>query len=215
MRVKQFIVNPFSMNCYVYFDDSSKDAVIIDPAVFSQSEKDNLLKFTDDNKLNVKYIINTHGHIDHILGNKFAKDNYNVPVYIHKKDEFMIAGANEQARFFGLDIPPPPPADEYADDETILKLGSCELNFLNTPGHSPGSICIIDHKNKNVFCGDLIFKNSVGRTDLQGGDMNTLLDSVKNKLFKICSDDYILFPGHMESTDIRSEKRSNQFLKSN
>jgi len=214
MKVKQFPVNPFSMNCYIYFDESSKEAVIIDPAAFSQSEKDEITEFVKENNLNIKYIVNTHGHIDHILGNKFAKDYFNVPIYMNKEDEFLIANVNEQARFFGLEFPPPPPVDEFITTETILNVGKTELKFIITPGHSPGSVCIIDDNNKTVFSGDIVFKNSIGRTDLQGGDLKVLLDSIKNKLFNICSDNYLLYPGHMESTSVGAEKRNNPFLKS-
>ena len=213
MKIQQFTLNPFSMNCYIYFDESTKDAVIIDPGAFSQEEKNSILNFVKENELNIKYILNTHGHMDHILGNKFAKDSFDVPVYLHKDDEFLIENVKEQARFFGLEFPAPPPIDEFITDETVLTIGNSSLKFINTPGHSPGSVCIIDDLNKTVFCGDLVFKNSIGRTDLQGGDLKVLLDSVKNKLFKICKDDYKLYPGHMEITSVGAERKSNPFLK--
>lgn len=213
MEVKQFILNPFSMNCYVYYDNKSKEGVIIDPAADSPQEKDSVLNFIKDNGIRILYILNTHGHIDHILGNKFAKDSFNVPVLMNKKDEFLISASKEQSRFFGLDFPEPPPIDIYIEDNSILSVNGATLKFINTPGHSPGSVCIIDHENKNVFCGDLIFKNSVGRTDIQGGDFVTLLDSVKNKLFAACKDDYTLYPGHLEKTIIKDEKQFNPFLK--
>lgn len=213
MEVKQFILNPFSMNCYIYFDEISKEGVIIDPAADSIQEKEMILEFIKNNGIRIMYIINTHGHIDHILGNKFAKDSFNVPVLMHKKDEFLISASKEQSRFFGLDFPEPPPIDKYIEDNYVLSVNGAKLKFINTPGHSPGSVCIIDHENKNVFCGDLIFKNSVGRTDIQGGDFITLLDSVKNKLFGVCGDDYSLYPGHMEKTIVKDEKEQNPFLK--
>lgn len=212
MKVIQIPLNPFSMNCYIYYDEKSKEGVIIDPAAFSDEEKNYIRKFTEDNKVQIKYIINTHGHIDHILGNKFAKDYFNVPALMHADDEFLISNAKEQARFFGLDFPEPPLPDEYITEQTVIKINNSELKFIHTPGHSPGSVCIIDDKNKNVFCGDLVFKNSIGRTDLQGGNLNTLLDSVKNKLFKHAEDDYILYPGHMEITCVKDEKNHNPFL---
>lgn len=200
------------MNCYIYYDETTKDGVIIDPAAFSQEEKNLIVDFIKDQGIKIRYIINTHGHIDHILGNKFAKDTFNVPVLMHKDDEFMISNANEQARFFGLDFPVPPPVDEYITEDSKLNINECELKFISTPGHSPGSVCIIDDKNKIVFCGDLIFKNSIGRTDLQGGDLKVLINSVKNKLFKSVNDDYTLYPGHMEITNVKDEKNHNPFL---
>jgi len=213
MEVKTFTLNPFSMNCYIYFDGISKEGVIIDPAAFSAHEKDLIMKFVNENNIKIKSIINTHGHIDHILGNKFAKDAFKVPIYMHKDDEFLIDASKEQSRFFGLDFPHPPKIDEYITKDTIININGTGLNFINTPGHSPGSVCIFDKKNKNVFCGDLIFKNSVGRTDIQGGDFVTLLDSIKNKLFSVCGEDYVLYPGHLESTTVRDEKLNNPFLK--
>jgi len=212
MKIKQFELNPFSMNCYLYYDEEKKDGVIIDPAAFTEEEKKQITDFVESNRIKVKYIINTHGHLDHILGNNFAKNYFKVPVYMHKEDNFMLKESKEQARFFGLDFPEPPPTDVFINEDTVLTINDTDLTFINTPGHSPGSVCIIDHKNKNVFCGDLIFNKAIGRTDLQGGDLNTLISSVKNKLFKVCSDDYKLYPGHMDDTNIKDEKSSNPFL---
>ncbi|MBK8554023.1 MAG: MBL fold metallo-hydrolase [Ignavibacteria bacterium] len=186
--------------------------MIIDPGAFTESEKNNVRRIVEDNEIKIKYIVNTHGHLDHILGNKWAKDFFKVPILMHRSDEFLIDNAPQQARFFGLDFPAPPPIDEYITEDTVINLNGTELKFINTPGHSPGSVCIIDDKNKNVFCGDLIFKNSIGRTDLQGGDLKILLDSVKNKLFKHTKDDYILHPGHMEITNVKDEREYNPFL---
>jgi len=212
MKVIQIPLNPFSMNCYIYYDEDSKEGIIIDPGAFTESEKNNVRRIVEDNEIKIKYIVNTHGHLDHILGNKWAKDFFKVPILMHRSDEFLIDNAPQQARFFGLDFPAPPPIDEYITEDTVINLNGTELKFINTPGHSPGSVCIIDDKNKNVFCGDLIFKNSIGRTDLQGGDLKILLDSVKNKLFKHTKDDYILHPGHMEITNVKDEREYNPFL---
>jgi len=200
------------MNCYIYYDEQTKEGIIIDPAAFTEAEKKNIIKIIDDNKIKIKYIINTHGHIDHILGNKFAKDHFKVPILMHKNDVFLIENSSEQAKFFGLDLPDSPPVDDFLTEDTVLRINDIELKFIHTPGHSPGSVCIIDDKNKNVFCGDLIFKNSIGRTDLQGGDLKVLIDSIKNKLFKHCKDDFTLYPGHMKITTINDEKRNNTFL---
>lgn len=212
MKVKQITLNPFSMNCYIYYDENSKDGLIIDPAAFSPAEETSITDFMEQNEININYIINTHGHLDHILGNKFAKDAFNVPIYLHKDDLFLLNNAQAQADLFGLEISDVPAVDKLISEESIIRINNAELKFIHTPGHSPGSVCMIDDKNKNVFCGDLIFKNSVGRTDLQGGSMDVLIDSIKNKLFKVCGDDYTLYPGHMEVTNIGDEKKYNPFL---
>jgi glyoxylase-like metal-dependent hydrolase (beta-lactamase superfamily II) len=213
MKIIQLPLNPFTMNCYIYYDEASKEGVIIDPAAFTEEEEQSIRQIIEEKGIRIKYIINTHGHLDHILGNKFAKNYFKVPVLMHIDDVFLLDGSTAQARFFGLDFPAPPPVDEYINEDSLISLNGNELKFLHTPGHSPGSMCIIDDKNKNVFCGDLIFKNSIGRTDLQGGDLKTLIDSIKNKLFKHVKDDYKLFPGHMEISNVKDEKRLNPFLK--
>jgi len=212
MKVIKIPLNPFTMNCYIYYDETSKEGIIIDPAAFSAQEENRIKKLIEDNGIKIKYIINTHGHLDHILGNKFAREYFNVPVYMHKDDFFMIENAPEQAAFFGFEVPAPPAIDEEINENTVLKINGIQLRFIHTPGHSPGSVCIIDDENKNVFCGDLVFKNSIGRTDLPGGDMDVLINSIKNKLFASVKDDYILYPGHMEITNVSDEKRMNPFL---
>jgi glyoxylase-like metal-dependent hydrolase (beta-lactamase superfamily II) len=211
MKAIQLCVNPFEMNCYIYHDDNSCEGILIDPGVFSEKEKQLLKSTISDKNINIKYIINTHGHLDHILGNSFAKETYNVPLLMHKDDLHMINNCKVQAEMFGIEVTDPPQPDEFITEETRLKVGETELEFLHTPGHSPGSICIIDHANKHVICGDLIFKNSIGRTDLPGGDFDILLASI-DKLFSKCSDEYILHPGHMDFTTIHEEKLNNPFL---
>ena len=213
MKVIQFPVNPFQMNCYIYYDEDSGEGVIFDPAVFHDEEKGKLKELIDKNNIKIRHIINTHGHLDHILGNKYAKELFDVPVYMHRADDFLLENGSAQAAMFGLDVEDQPPVDEYLTEDSVIKFGDTKLKFIHTPGHSPGSVCAIDDENKRVFCGDLIFKDSVGRTDLEGGDFDVLLDSIKNKLFKVCSDDYDLFPGHMEITNIGDEKTSNPFIK--
>ncbi len=216
MKVIQIPLNPFTMNCYIYYNDLSekefKEGIIIDPAVFTSSEENQLKEITDSNKIKIKFIINTHAHLDHILGNMFAKNYFKVPVLMHPADLLLLENANIQGRLYGVEFPSPPPVDEFITEDKIIKIDGAELKVLHTPGHSPGSICLIDAKNKNVFCGDLIFKNSIGRTDLPDGDFNILIDSIKSKLFKECNDNYNLYPGHMEITNISAEKKFNPFL---
>jgi glyoxylase-like metal-dependent hydrolase (beta-lactamase superfamily II) len=212
MKVIRFPVNPFSMNSYIYYDVDSKEGVIFDPAVFYPEEKETLKELIEKDKINITHIINTHGHIDHVLGNKFAKDLFGVPIFMHADDKFLLDNVKKQAEMMGIDIEDQPEIDQIITEDTIIKVGDTKLRFIHTPGHSPGSVSAIDDKNKNVFSGDIIFKNSIGRTDLQGGDMDTLLSSIKDKLFKECTDEYSLFPGHMEITNIADEKRTNPFL---
>lgn len=213
MKIKKFVINPFQMNCYVYYDENTSEGIIIDPAAYNEYEKNYILKFVNINKINIKYIINTHGHVDHVLGNKFAVDNFKCPLLIHREDLLLLQNAENQGLLFGINIESIPAPDEYIEENSEIKLNNNEINFIHTPGHSPGGVCIIDHNNKNIFCGDTIFSETIGRTDLPGGNMQILLDSIINKLFSRCKDDYILYPGHMEETSIGKEKKYNPFLK--
>lgn len=212
MKTTKFTVNPFSMNCYIYYDEISKDAVIIDPGAFTESEKNEILKFVDDHKLNIIKIINTHGHIDHVLGNSFAKEAFHKPICMNEDDIFLLEGSRDQARFFGLEIPTLPGIDQYINEGDFITVGSAKLKVVKTPGHSPGSVCLIDDTNKIVFCGDLIFHNSVGRTDIPGGNYKVLMNSIKDKLFSNTKDDYVIYPGHMDESTIGKEKHYNPFL---
>ena len=200
------------MNCYVCCDDETKDGIIIDPAAFTDSEKEKILDYIDDNEISIKYIINTHGHLDHILGNKWACEMFQVPLLMHKNDLLLVTNAVQQATMFGISISQPPPPDKFIEEDEEIKFGNSTLKIIHTPGHSPGGICLVDEKDKNIIVGDCIFKASIGRVDLWRGNMDELLRSIKNKIFKY-SDDYLLYPGHFEPTTIREEKLSNPFLR--
>lgn len=213
MKIKKFVINPFQMNCYVYYDENTREGLIIDPAAYDEYEKNYILKFVNENKINIKYIINTHGHIDHVLENSFAKKNFNCPLLIHKNDLFLLNNSQTQGLLYGMNVIASPKPDEFISENLIIKLSKIEINFIHTPGHSPGGVCIVDHLNKIVFTGDTIFSESIGRTDLPGGELNLLLDSIINKLFSQCNDDFTLYPGHMEETTVGKEKKYNPFLK--
>jgi glyoxylase-like metal-dependent hydrolase (beta-lactamase superfamily II) len=148
-----------------------------------------------------------------VLGNRFAKQAFGCPLLIHKDDLFLLENAKAHGLIFGVDIDDVPLPDKFITEDLIIKLNKTEIKFIHTPGHSPGGVCVVDHINKNIFCGDTIFSESIGRTDLPGGNIDILLDSIKNKLFRQCGDDYTLYPGHMEETTIGLEKKHNPFLK--
>lgn len=212
MKVFQIPVNPFQMNSYIYFDENSKEGVIFDPAAYGKADEERIKKIIEDNGIKIKYIINTHGHIDHIMGNKFAKDYFNVPIFMHQKDLPFYKGVEKQMKMYDLDFPVPPPVDEFIDENSKISIGDTEFKILFTPGHSPGSLTFIDDKYRNIFCGDVIFKDSIGRTDLPFGDYDELMNSIKNVLLPHAGDDYTLLPGHMETTTVDREKQYNPFL---
>lgn len=211
MITKTFTVNPFAMNCYIYWDENSKEGVIIDPGAYEDFEKEEILNYIKANGINIKLILNTHGHIDHILGNDWAKKQWDVPLLMHKDDMPLIKSSKKQAEMFGVNFPEPPLPDKFIDETDEVKFSDTVFKIEHTPGHSPGSVCFIDEKEKVIFGGDVLFRGSVGRTDLWMGDMNLLLDSIRSKVFKY-SDDFTVYPGHMEETTIEEEKQYNPFL---
>lgn len=211
MISKMFTVNPFAMNCYVYWDEKTKEGVIIDPGAYADFEKNEILDYIKANGINIKLILSTHGHVDHILGNDWAKKSFNSPLLMHKDDLPLIDNALKQAEMFGVVFPQPPDPDKFIDENDDIKFGDTSFKILHTPGHSPGSVCFVDEKEKVIFGGDTVFQGSIGRTDLWMGDTNILLDSIQNKIFKY-PDDYIIYPGHMDETTIGEEKQFNPFL---
>ncbi len=212
MQVKTFVVNHYEVNSYLYFDADLKEGILIDPGFYYEDEKRRFLDFILNNRLDIKYIINTHGHIDHIVGNSFCKKFCKAPVYLNKSDWFLRDNILSYSETFGFQLNSLPEIDFDLTAEEKFTIGDNELIIINTPGHSPGSVSLISHKDRFIFSGDLIFRNSIGRTDLPGGNFDILINSIKNVLFKNCGDEYLIFPGHNEKTSVSYEKENNQFL---
>lgn len=212
MITKRFPVNPFEMNCYVYHDENSKEGVIIDPGAYTDDERKMILDYFASNSIEIKYILLTHGHVDHILGNKWAKENFHVDMFMHKEDLPLIELSVEQALMFGVEIEQSPTPDKFLDENTEFNFGNCKFKIIHTPGHSPGSVCYVDEKNKLIFGGDCLFKGSIGRTDLWRGNYDELLASIKNKIL-VYPNEFTVYPGHFEETTIGDEKKLNPFLR--
>ena len=202
---------PFYKNGYVLACDRTRDAVIIDPG----DEVDELLRIVSERKLRVRHILLTHAHVDHVAGVARAKAVTGAPISLHRDDLALYDGALQQASFFGFDIEPPPPVDHFYEASVPLTFGGCEVKVLHTPGHTPGGVCLLvglaGQQGKKVFAGDTLFAGSIGRTDLAGGDYDTLINSIRNVLFTL-SDDVEVFSGHGPSTSIGRERRTNPFL---
>lgn len=211
IKVEVFTFNAFSENTIVLWDDETKEAAIIDPGTSSASEEKILSEFISSNKLQVKYLINTHCHIDHILGCSFIKEKYNPVFYVPEQDIPLLENAEQQAAMFGIDISKPPEPDKFITEDTELFLGNSKLKFLFTPGHTTGEYCIYLENEKICITGDVLFNESIGRTDLWGGDYNTLLKSIENKLLSL-PDEVVIYPGHGENSTIGYEKQNNPFL---
>ena len=202
---------PFYKNGYVLACDDTREAVIIDPG----DEVDQLLRVVSAGKLDVRHILLTHGHVDHVSGVAKAKAATGAPIVLHRDDLFLYDGALQQASFFGLDIQAPPPVDRYYEVGVAIAFGRCEAQVLHTPGHTPGGVCLLvgsaGQPAKKLFAGDTLFAGSIGRTDLAGGDHGTLIGSIRNVLFAL-DDEVEVCSGHGPVTSIGRERRTNPFL---
>jgi len=211
VKVNVFTFNLFSENTIVLWDDETKEAAVIDPGTSSPDEETILSDFISSEKLKVKYLINTHCHIDHILGCEFVKEKFNPVYFVPKKDLPLLEHAQEQASIFDISLDKPPIPDELITEETELSIGKSKMKFLFTPGHTPGEFCIYLENEKICITGDVLFNESIGRTDLWGGDYDTLINSIQTKLFTL-PDNVIIYPGHGESSTIGYEKQNNPFM---
>lgn len=211
MKIKSFTFNPFEENTYVIYDNSNK-CIIIDPGCYTEDEKKTLRNFIDNKKLEPVKLINTHCHIDHILGNKFVHDQWGVELYMHRKDVTLLKSSEDIAKMYGFrDYVIYSSQKHFLNEGDRFTFGESHLEILFTPGHSPGHICLYSEDNNLIIAGDLIFHKSIGRTDLAGGDYNTLINSIKNKIFPLSNETQILC-GHGPSTNLGYEKEHNPFL---
>lgn len=212
LKLHKFTFNPFQENTYLIWDDLTREATVIDPGCSNQIEENEIRSFITENSLNIRYLINTHCHIDHVLGNKFIKDKYNCEFYAPELDIPLLKNMVEQAKMFGIQINPSPLPDNYINEDLKLMIGNSEASFLFTPGHTPGEYCIIFQNEHICISGDVLFLEGIGRTDLWGGDYETLLRSIRHKLFTL-RDEFLVYPGHGDNTKIGYEKSHNPFLK--
>lgn len=214
MKIQRFEFNLFGVNTYIIFDDDSLEAAIIDPGMTNQRECEEIDRFLTDNGLTVKYLINTHMHIDHLFGDRYVSKKYNVGISASSADMPLASRIAEQARMFGLrtDMPDELKIDNDLKDGDRLTLGHEPIDIIAVPGHSPGSVALYCPESKFVVTGDALFRLSIGRTDLPGGNHSQLLDSISRKLLTLPPDTTV-YPGHGPSTTIATELRQNPFLR--
>lgn len=205
MIVKKLEVGPIMANCYILGCEDTKEAVVIDPG----DEADRILLSLAESGLKVKYLLNTHGHFDHVGANKKMKEATNAVLMIHPDDEPMLSELSSSASSFGLSAENSPKADKYLNDQDEIFFGNITLKVIHTPGHSMGGICL--YTDGALFVGDTLFAGSIGRTDLPGGNYNTLISSIKKRLLAF-DGNTIVYPGHGPETTIEREKRTNPFL---
>lgn len=201
MELKRIPAGVYAANCYIIMDEETKEALIMDPG----GDEEDIIEAADNLGARIKYIVLTHGHIDHTGAVITLKKRYNVPVYIHAKDEELIL---KRTFMFGV-LDSSKGADGNLKDGDILTLGNMEVKCIETPGHTPGGVCFL--VENNLFTGDTLFSGSIGRTDLTGGDFDTIISSIKEKLM-VLDNSVVVYPGHGPSSTIGREKQSNPFL---
>ena len=209
IAIQSFVFNAFQENTYI-ISDKTNECVIIDPGCYDDDEKKELADYIQDHQLNVRMLLNTHCHIDHILGNDFVKQKYGTKLYIHKTEEFVLNAQKILAPHYGFNRYQEATPDGYLAEGDVIEFGLQKFSVLFVPGHSPGHIAFYNEKEKVVIAGDVLFQNSVGRTDLPGGNHNTLVNSIHKKLFTL-PDEVTVYPGHGGETTIGVEKRTNPF----
>lgn len=206
MILKTFPLGLIGANSYLLIDEESEEAILIDLGGDFTQIKNELEK----NNATLKFILNTHGHFDHIMGEREAQNIVDVPVFVHENDKNLVENLPKQLERFGFvqNAEPPQNINTFTENDTF-KLGSKEIKVIHTPGHTPGSVCFLI--DKNLFSGDTLFYTSVGRTDFEGGSFKELSNSIKEKLFKL-DDDITVYPGHDTKTSIGYEKKYNCYF---
>ncbi|MBJ2162088.1 MAG: MBL fold metallo-hydrolase [Muribaculaceae bacterium] len=214
LKIKQFVFNPFGVSSFIIYDSESKAAIAIDPGMLNSAEQKEFDSYIAENNLKLTQIVNTHLHLDHCFGNNYVRDKYGIKVAAHPDDAFLGNSLAEQASRFGIRLTG---IDTKADIDIELKdgdnieVGAHTLKVLHVPGHSPGSIALYCAEGDFVIAGDVLFKGSIGRTDLQGGNLDTLLDSIHSRLMTLPDSTNVL-PGHDRFTTIGAERATNPYI---
>lgn len=207
--IQTFGFNPFQENTYVLFDETN-EAVIIDAGCYEREEEKELSDFIAHKNLIVKALLNTHSHIDHILGSYYVKDKYKVPMFIHRLDETTLRMGKMSAQMYGLARYTDVTADDFLNEDEPVNFGNQTFDVLFLPGHAPGHVGFYHPEQKVLIGGDVLFNRSIGRTDLPGGDYDTLIESIHKKIFTL-PDDVVVYPGHGPTTTVGEEKVENPF----
>jgi len=210
IQIKALPFNPFQTNTYILWDESL-EAIVIDPSFSTEKEYQYFNDILKSKNLKLQAIYNTHCHFDHCFGAAFLKNDLNMSYAAHQDGIQFTKNAALQASVYGLNISHIEEPSTFIDQGDRIRFGSSELSILNTPGHADGSLCFVSQKEKFVITGDVLFRESIGRTDLPTGDLDLLLASIHNKLFKLAGD-FIVYPGHGPQSSIAHEQANNPFL---
>jgi glyoxylase-like metal-dependent hydrolase (beta-lactamase superfamily II) len=211
MNIDILPINPWQENTYI-LSDETMECVIIDPGCLSPEERESVANFITDKGYKPVRLLQTHMHLDHVFGSKFIAEKYNLKLEAHKDDEFWGEQTVEYAANFGMQLDSNPPAiGNYLNEGDVVSFGNSRLEVIHVPGHSPGGIVFYSKEEKIAIVGDVLFRESIGRADLPGGDFDTLVSSIKQKLL-VLDDDVNVYPGHGPSSTIGHERANNPFL---
>lgn len=213
MQLHSFNFNPFQENTYILWDEESLDCAIVDAGNSNPEENAALKTFIENNKLNPKMLLGTHAHIDHVFGNWYIKHEWNIPYYLHKEDYSMLERSIQMAALWQLNYTPSPEPDIELNHGDNIKIGNINLEVRFVPGHAPGHVIFVHHPSKTVIGGDCLFRGSIGRTDLPGGNHDLLIEKIKTEMLSL-PEDYTVYSGHGPETSIGNEKMHNPFLQS-
>lgn len=211
IQIQKFSFNPFQENTYLLYDLLSKECLIIDPGCSNAKEDESLISFIEEQELTPTQLINTHCHIDHVLGNQIVADKYNLKLMAHRLELPVLASCTQVSQMYGIPYRGSPKIEGYLEEGESIRLGDWSIDVILAPGHSPGSICLYLSDLDILVAGDVLFQGSIGRTDLPGGDYDTLIGSIMTKLLRL-PDQTIVYPGHGPKTTIGEERTTNPFL---
>jgi hydroxyacylglutathione hydrolase len=209
--VQKFTFNPFQENTYIIYDET-KACVIIDPGCYDPFEQQVLTRFISEKQLEPVHLLNTHCHIDHVVGNQFVAAAYNLKLSAHPEDNYNLERLVEVGQRYGVPVAPSPPIEIDLYHGAVVQFGNTSLQVLFTPGHSKGSVSFYNIADEYIVAGDVLFRGSIGRTDLPGGDFTVLENSIREVLYQL-PDNTVVYPGHEDDTTIGYEKRNNPFVK--
>ncbi|MFI3331388.1 MAG: MBL fold metallo-hydrolase [Rikenellaceae bacterium] len=210
LKIAVFSFNPFGENTYVLMDDT-KECIVVDAGNYSAKEDNALINYIRDNELKPVMALNTHGHVDHILGVSFVKQEFNVPFAMHSDDMSILNSSKEHGAMYGFDVKQIPSVEIDLKDKTEVSFGETVLKIIHTPGHTPGGVCIFVEQQNILITGDTLFKESIGRTDLPGGDYYAIMDSIINKIIPL-GDEVKFYPGHGPASSLGHETLNNPFV---
>ncbi len=210
IKVEKFVVNPLGENSYIVSDESG-ECIFIDPGFYYEEEHQEIKDYIKHNGLTPVKITNTHCHFDHIMGVEFVRNEFEIPFCAHADDAFWVEKAIDQGKMFGFQMKPVSPINEFLVDDAFIEFGNSKLKIIHVPGHSPGHVVFYSEQEKILIAGDVLFYGSIGRTDLPGGNYETLISGIKSKLFTLPGETKV-YCGHGPETTLGFEKASNPFL---